>query len=423
MERLLVVGRGAREHAIAHKALLSGKLEVYVAPGNGGMCPPIHRVPIQETEIAKLRDFIRHTKVDYVIVGPEAPIARGMYDDLHDLAVVIAPPQKLSFLESSKAKAKYFMETIGIPTASAVIFDKSRQADAESYLRGSDYPLVIKASGLAGGKGVLIAHHPEEALQFVRESFSGARFGAAGHTVVIETYLPGEERSAFILADGVGYAFLPMARDYKRLREGDKGPNTGGMGGYAPADEATWSETVREKIIEPTLHALKKSGTPYRGFLFVGLMMVDGEPYVLEYNVRLGDPEAQVILPLIENSMEEILYYYRIQKLGELKVRLHEKYAVGVVAATAGYPESPQTGQLLPDLPEEEGGCKVDERTYLYSAGVETQPDGKRYATGGRTYTVVGLGASLKEARQRAYAGMEKFPFEGRHYRTDIAIQ
>lgn len=421
MARLLIVGHGAREHAIAHKALLSGKLEVYVAPGNAAMQPPIQRVPILETEIGKLRDFIRQKKIDYVLVGPEKPIARAMYDDLHDLAVVVAPPQKLAFLESSKARAKQFLESVGIPTASAVIFEKNRQAEAESYLRGAAYPLVLKASGLAAGKGVLVAQNVEEALSFLRESFSGARFGEAGYTVVIEEYLPGEERSVFILADGKGYALLPVARDYKRLREGDQGPNTGGMGGYAPADSPEWLETVRERVIEPTLHALKKAGTPYQGFLFFGLMKVEGEPYVLEYNVRLGDPEAQLIFPLIENSLEEILYYYRIQKLSELKVRLRPAYSVGVVAATAGYPGSPQKGQLLPPLPAEEGGCKLGPDVYFYGAGIEQGEDGKFYTTGGRTYTIVGLGSTLEEARNRAYAGLDQLPFEGRYYRTDIA--
>ncbi|MCS7296960.1 MAG: phosphoribosylamine--glycine ligase, partial [Bacteroidia bacterium] len=424
VQRLLVIGRGAREHAIAHKALLSRKLEVFIAPGNAGMQPPLKRVPLQETEIGPLRDFIRQMKIDAVIVGPEVPIARGIYDDLHDLTLVIAPSQKLAFLESSKARAKHFMQTIGIPTPYSVIFDQLHQADAESYLRGASYPLVIKASGLAAGKGVLIAHTPEEALEFARECFSGSKFGTAGHTILVEEYLSGEERSVFILSDGKGYVLLPTARDYKRLRDGDQGPNTGGMGGYAPADDSPeWIDSVREKIIEPTLHALKKGGTPYHGFLYFGLMKVGGEPYLLEYNVRLGDPEAQLILPLIGNSMEELIYYYRIQKLGELRVRLQEQYAVGVVAATVGYPEAPQKGQLLPSLPLEEGGCKVDDSGYIYWAGVEADESGMLYTTGGRTYTAVGIADTLETARARAYAILEKVPFEGRYYRTDIALR
>lgn len=421
MARLLIVGRGAREHALAHKALLSSKLEVFVAPGNAAMHPPIQRISIQESDIAKLRDFIRQHKIDYVLVGPEVPIARGMYDDLHDLAVVIAPPQKLAFLESSKARAKQFMESAGIPTATAIIFDQQHQAEAEAYLRGSTYPVVIKASGLAAGKGVLIAQHPEEALAFARESFSGARFGTAGQTLLVEEFLQGEERSVFILSDGKGYALLPSARDYKRLRDGDKGPNTGGMGGYAPADTSAWIETVREKVIEPTLHALRKLGMPYHGFLYFGLMKVGEDPYVLEYNIRLGDPEAQLILPLIENDMEELLYYYRIQKLSELKLRVLSRYTVGVVAATLGYPENPKGGQLISPPSLEEGGCRLDEHTYIYWAGVEEGNDGKLRTTGGRTYTAVGMGDTLEEARQHAYNAIAKIPFEDYHYRTDIA--
>lgn len=421
MVRLLVVGRGAREHAIAHKALLSKNMEVYVAPGNAGMKEPIRRVPIEETDFSRLRDFVRQNKIDYVIVGPEAPIARGVYDDLHDVAKVIAPPQKLAFLESSKAKAKQFMETIGVPTASAVVFERMRQADAEAYLQGAAYPIVVKASGLAGGKGVLVAQNNEEALSFLRECFSGVRFGSAGHTVVIEEFLPGEERSVILLSDGKGYVIFPAARDYKRLGDGDQGPNTGGMGGYAPADTSQWIESVREKVIEPTLYALRQAGTPYRGFLFIGLMKVEEEPYVLEYNVRLGDPEAQLILPLVENSMEEILYYYTIQKLSELKLRLRPGFSVGVVAATRGYPESPQKGQLIALPSTEEGGARLEANEYVYWAGVEADESGKLRTTGGRAYTVVGLGETLEVARQRAYAGLEKLSFESRHYRTDIA--
>ncbi|MEN3040309.1 MAG: phosphoribosylamine--glycine ligase [Bacteroidia bacterium] len=421
MTRLLIIGRGAREHAIAHKALLSKGMEVYVAPGNAGMKEPIQRVAIEETEIARLRDFIRRSKINYVIIGPEAPIARGIYDDLHDLATVIAPPQRIAFLESSKAKAKQFMEMIGIPTASALIFDKLRQADAEAYLHGATYPVVVKASGLAGGKGVLVAQTREEAITFLRECFSGGRFGSSGHTVVVEEFLRGEERSVILLSDGKGYVLFPAARDYKRLGDGDDGPNTGGMGGYAPADTPQWLESVQEKVIEPTLHALRKAGTPYHGFLFIGLMKVEGDPYVLEYNVRLGDPEAQLIFPLVENSMEEILYYYSIQKLGEMKLRLRQGFTVGVVAATSGYPEAPQKGHIISPPPMEEGGSRLGENTYVYWAGVEAAEGNNLRTTGGRVYTAVGFDETLEKARLRAYAALEKLPFDGRHYRTDIA--
>jgi phosphoribosylamine--glycine ligase len=385
------------------------------------MRPPIQRVSIEETEIAALRDFIRAQKIGYVFIGPEAPLARGIWDDLHDLAVIIGPPQKVTFLEASKARAKQFLLSAGIPTATAVIFDRTKQAEAEQYLRSASYPLVVKASGLASGKGVLVASSAEEALPFARACLSGEQFGAAGQTLVIEEFLAGEERSVFLWADGKGYALLPTARDYKRLLDGDQGPNTGGMGAYAPADTPEWLEVVRERVIEPTLHALQKAGTPYQGFLYLGLMKVEDEPYVLEYNVRLGDPEAQVILPLLANDMEELLYYHRIQKLSELKVRLRAGHAVGVVAATSGYPDRPQGGQPLPVLALEEGGTRLDENTFVYWAGVKEGEAGTLLTGGGRTYTVVGLGSSLVEARHRAYAGIEKLPFEGRHYRTDIA--
>nr|BAL57834.1 phosphoribosylamine--glycine ligase [uncultured Bacteroidetes bacterium] len=422
MERLLILGRGAREHALAHKALRSKRLEVYVAPGNAGMRPPIHRVPLEENQIAGLRDFIRAKQISYVLVGPELPLARGIWDDLHDLTVVVGPPQRLTFLEASKAKAKAFLLEADIPTAQAAIFDASQQAEAEQYLRGQNYPLVLKASGLAAGKGVFIASSAEEAIRFARACWSGQRFGTAGQTLVIEEFLQGEERSVFVWADGKGYTFLPTARDYKRLQDGDAGPNTGGMGAYAPAEDPKWLDIVREKVLEPTFHTLRKMGTSYQGFLYVGLMKVGTEPYVLEYNVRLGDPEAQVILPLIENDLEELLYYYRIQKLSELRVRVRAGYAVGVVAATAGYPEAPRAGAKI-SLPElGEGGSYLHERAFIYWAGVKEGPNEETLeATGGRTYTAVGLGTTLEEARTHAYQVIEKLPFEGRQFRSDIA--
>ena len=419
---MLVIGRGAREHAVAHKALQCGKLEVYVAPGNAGMQPPIHRLPIEEHDIAALRDFIRQQRVRYVVVGPEAPLARGLYDDLHDLAVVLGPPQTLTFLEASKAKAKQFMKAHHIPTASFWVFDASESAEAESFLKRASYPIVLKASGLAAGKGVLVAQEPEEAIQFATEALSGKRFGRAGQTLVIEEFLPGVERSVFILADGKGYALLPSAQDYKRLREGDRGPNTGGMGAFAPTpDEPNWVDTVREKIIEPTLYGLQKELQPYRGFLYFGLMKVGSDPYVLEYNVRLGDPEAQVLLPLIENDMDELLFYYQYQKVSELKVRFHRRYAVGVVAATAGYPETPQAGARIAKPNFSEGGTQVEADAYVYWAGVKEVDDSTLETTGGRVYTAVGLGDTLNEARQKAYATLDRLPFEGRQYRSDIA--
>ncbi len=422
MEKVLVIGRGAREHALAHKALASGRLEVFVAPGNAGMQPPLQRVPLEEKDIAGLRQFIRKEKIHYVLVGPELPIARGIYDDLHDLAPVLAPPQKLSFLEASKAKAKHFLQTAGIPTAEAVIFDYTRQVEAERYLQAASYPLVIKASGLAAGKGVLIATNAEEAIAFARGCLTGSLFQGAGQTIVVERFLVGEERSVLLLSDGKGYVILPVARDYKRLLSGDQGPNTGGMGAYAPAADTQWLDIVKETVLEPTFAALRRAGTPYVGFLYVGLIWVEGEPYVLEYNIRLGDPEAQVVLPLVANSLEELLYYWRIQKLSELKLRLKPGYAVGVVAATAGYPDAPKGGALIEVPPLAEGGTLLGEQTYVYWAGVEADEGGKLRTTGGRTYTVVGLGDTLEAARQRAYAGLEKLPFEGRQYREDIAL-
>ncbi|MCS6789695.1 MAG: phosphoribosylamine--glycine ligase [Bacteroidia bacterium] len=421
MRKLLVIGRGAREHALAHKALLSGKLEVYVAPGNGGMQPPIQRVLIQENQIRELREFIRQHRIEYVIVGPEVPLARGMYDDLHDLATVIGPSQRLTFLEASKARAKAFLREAGIPTAEAVIFDATQVDAAEAHLRKVSYPVVVKASGLAGGKGVLVAQTPEEAIAFAKGCLSGEKFGSAGSTILIEQFLQGEERSIFLLADGKGYTILPSARDYKRLSEGDQGPNTGGMGGYAPADTPEWIDQVRRKVIDPTLERLQQMGIPYHGFLYLGLMKVGDEPYVLEYNVRLGDPEAQIILPLIDNTLDEILFYYKIQRLSELKVRMHATSAVAVVAATPGYPDASTSGHFIPMPALSEGGCRLQGDSYIYWAGVEVSEEGQVFTLGGRVYTAVGLGKDRAEARSRAYAALEQVNFPEKVFRRDIA--
>ncbi|MGQ9863994.1 MAG: phosphoribosylamine--glycine ligase [Bacteroidia bacterium] len=411
--KVLIVGQGAREHALAWSAHKSPNIEVFCAPGNRGTAYLAQNLPVSPTDFYALRQAITHHGITYVICGGEVPLAKGLADYLKGIATVVGPVQKAARLESSKAWAKGFMQRHGIPTSDFQLFERTEPQKALDFLSKTSYPKVLKVDGLAAGKGVQVVYSYQEAQLFLRKIWEENTFGSASDILVVEDFLTGVERSVFIFTDGKGYVLLPSAKDYKRLGENDTGPNTGGMGAYAPAESPTWIQKVQQQIIEPTLEGLKKENLTYHGFLYFGLMKVDDNPYVLEYNVRLGDPEAQVILPLIENDMEELLFYYGIQKLDHVKVRWHAKASVGVVAASRGYPDAPEDQKPI-TLPDE-----IEPDTYIFLAGV---PDLLPLRTqGGRICTAVGLGDTLESARRKAYALIEKIAFEGMYYRKDIA--
>lgn len=411
--KVLIVGQGAREHALAWSAHKSPGVEVFCAPGNRGTASLAQNLPISPTDFYGLRQAIEHHRISYVICGGELPLAKGLADYLKGIATVVGPVQKAAKLESSKAWAKDFMKRQGIPTADFQIFKRAEPKKAFDFLSQTSYPKVLKVNGLAAGKGVQVVYDYQEGKQFLQKVWEENVFGLAADILVVEEFLAGVERSVFIFTDGKGYVLLPSAKDYKRLGHNDTGPNTGGMGAYAPAESPTWIQKVQQQVIEPTLEGLKKENLTYQGFLYFGLMKVDEQPYVLEYNVRLGDPEAQVILPLIENDLEELLFYYKAQKLDQVKIQWHAKASVGVVAASKGYPEAPQDQKPI-TLPEE-----MEPDTYLFLAGV---PDLLPLRTqGGRICTAVGLGDTIESARHKAYTLMEKVSFEGMYYRKDIA--
>ncbi len=408
--KVLVLGSGGREDAFLWKLSRSSYVEeLYVSPGNGGSYRFASRVNLKTTD--DILDFCRQRNIDIVVPGSENFIVQGIKDILEEHGIfTMAPSKRWSFLEGSKGKAKRFMESIGIPIPRYGYFETYQ--DAKDYILNMQPPYVIKADGLAGGKGVSIVHDRDEALRTLREYFEG-RFGEASKKVVVEEYLDGWEVSAFIVMDGKHYRFLAYAKDYKRAYDGNRGPNTGGMGAYSPVDAVDRSlhERILKRIVEPTVSNIEG----YVGFLFFGLMVVDGEPYVLEYNVRMGDPETQVILPRLENDLLEIILLAKESNLEQLDIKLEDVYALDVVIASKGYPESYEKGYRI------QGLDSLDEDVLLFHAGTERKGE-ELITNGGRVMHVVGLGRTLEEARNKAYRNVQRISFENMFFRKDIGI-
>jgi phosphoribosylamine--glycine ligase len=419
---LLIVGGGGREHALAWRlARDSPDHVILAAPGNPGIAEHARCVPIGVEDGDSIERLAVEERVDLVVIGPEAPLVAGLADRLAAAGVVVCGPRAAAArLEGSKAFAKRFMLEHGIPTAEAAVFDVPEQAAAFARWRGA--PLVVKADGLAGGKGVVVARTVGEALAAIDRLMRERTLGAAGRRVLIERCMEGEEASLIVLTDGERWVLLPPAQDHKRLGEGDTGPNTGGMGAYAPApvlDPPLIERALRE-IVEPTLAGLRDLGTPYMGFLYCGLMIEDGEPRVVEYNCRLGDPEAQVVLPLVgggegSGDFAELL---AAAARGELTGRTlpvaPDTAAACVVLAAPGYPEAPVTGAPIRGLPVQAGSEVI-----VFHAG--TRYVGERLVTaGGRVLGVTGLGRDLPQALARAYRAADQIEFEGKQMRRDI---
>lgn len=417
--RVLVIGSGGREHALTWALRHSAERpELFVLPGNPGMWELAQPVEIPLQEFREIARFCVLERVKLVVVGPEQPLSEGIADVLRDSGVaVFGPSAAAAQLEASKAYAKAFMERYGIPTAPYRVFSTRQRAEALRYVEAHPLPVVLKASGLAAGKGVTIASTREEALQTLEALFEGA-FGEAGMTVVVEDYLEGEELSVLAICDGSDYLVLAPARDYKRAGEGDRGKNTGGMGSYAPVPwvSAELMEQIERRILRPTLEGMRREGTPFVGCLYAGLMIVKGEPFVLEFNVRFGDPEAQVVLPVAEADWVTLLGSAAVGRLarGALRQRACQ-YACCVVLTSAGYPEQYRTGFRITGLEEAQ-----KQGVLLFHAGTRWE-DGALWTAGGRVLNVVALAPSLEEARQRCYAAVECIQFEGKTYRRDIA--
>ena len=416
--KVLLVGGGGREHAIAWKLAQSPMLEeLLIAPGNPGTAKHGRNVPVKATDIPELLALAKRERVDLVFVGPEQPIALGITNRFAQAGVpVFAPRAECAQLEASKVWAKSFMKRHRIPTAPFEVFDDFEEAKDYVY-SGIDYPKVIKADGLAGGKGAVVVKDKSEALRTLEAMMLKGKFGEAGKTVVIEDFLRGPELSVFVVSDGLRWRFLGAAADYKRLLDADQGPNTGGMGSVSPVPFLTEEryKTIVEKIIEPTFDGLFSEGLRYKGILYFGLMWTDQGPYVLEYNVRLGDPEAQVVLPLLKGDLLEIAKAGVEGRLDEVDFGPGPGAACCVVMASEGYPEAPVKGRRITGLEEAEALDGV----LVFQAGTKEE-NGELLTAGGRVLGVVGLGETLEEAKAKAYEGVSKIHFEGAHYRKDI---
>ena len=415
--KLLVVGSGGREHALAWKLAQSPNVQkVFVAPGNGGTANEegLENVPI--TDVAQLVGFARREKIYLTVVGPEAPLAAGIVDAFRDAGLkIFGPTRAAAQLEASKDFAKSFMDRHGIPTAAHRTFERAEEAKAYVAERGA--PIVVKADGLAAGKGVVVATSVAEAQAAIDRMMTGKSLGAAGNRLVVEDFLDGEEASFIVMSDGTHALALATSQDHKRLRDGDKGPNTGGMGAYSPAPVVTpkMHARVMREIIVPTIEGMAKDGVPYIGFLYAGLMIdKSGNPKTLEFNCRLGDPETQPIILRLKSDLLELVEHALEGTLDEVEAEWDRRAALGVVVAAAGYPDEPRKGDAISGLPKPAPDCRV------FHAG--TRRDGKRVVTnGGRVLCVTALGDSVKMARTRAYEALEGIRFEGMQYRKDIA--
>ncbi|MBW2609346.1 MAG: phosphoribosylamine--glycine ligase [Deltaproteobacteria bacterium] len=420
--KVLVIGSGGREHTLAWKAAQSSRVEkVFVAPGNAGTAlePGIENIDISATDIDALVNFAGQEAIELTIIGPEAPLVVGVTDRFKQAGLrCFGPTQGAAQLEGSKAFAKDFLARHNIPTAEYKTFTEVETAIA--YIRDQGAPIVVKADGLAAGKGVIIAHSEDEAIATVEGMLTQDAFGEAGHCVVVEECLIGEEASFIVMVDGKNILPLATSQDHKAINNGDTGPNTGGMGAYSPAPVVTpeiYDRTIKE-VIEPTVKGMAVEGHPYTGFLYAGLMIqADGTPKVLEYNCRCGDPETQPIIVRLRSDLVELCLAALDGRLDKVQVEWDERAALGVVMAAGGYPKSYKKGYIISGLPEQEHeGFKV------FHAGTDLH-DGQVVTSGGRVLCATALGTSVSKAQKRAYELAKQISWDGVYYRTDIGYR
>jgi phosphoribosylamine--glycine ligase len=416
--KILVIGGGAREHAITWKLAQSPKAgEIYVAPGNAGTAQIARNVKIGATDIESLSKFAAEKKIDLTIVGPETPLAAGIVDRFQAMGLaVFGPSRAAARIESSKVFSKDLMHKYNIHCAASRSF--STYAEAREYLEKQQMPIVIKADGLAAGKGVTVAATMEQALAALSEIMEAKVFGEAGNMVIIEEKMEGREMSAFAVADGETVRPMISACDYKAVFDGDKGPNTGGMGSYSPPFFLTTEldKTVLEQIMKPTVKALAAEGAPYSGVLYGGLMVKDGVPRVMEFNARLGDPETQVVMPRLKTDLLDIIEAVLDKRLSQLKIEWSADACVGVVMASGGYPGSFKKGLPITGFED------LDQDILVFHAGTDISADGKIVTSGGRVLTVTATGSTIAKAREIVYNNISRLRFEGSHYRQDIAL-
>lgn len=418
--KVLLIGGGGREHALAWKILQSPKVEkLYCAPGNGGIAALAECVPIKAMDIEGIVEFAKNEKVDMVVVAPDDPLGAGMVDALEAAGIrAFGPTRAAAAIESSKVFAKNLMKKYNIPTAAYEVFDNCDEALA--YLSKISYPVAVKADGLALGKGVVLAYSYDEAAKAVKEMMSDKVFGSAGDRIVIEEFLTGPEVSILAFTDGKTLVPMVSSQDHKRALDNDKGLNTGGMGTFAPSK--LYTEEVNDyctkHIFMPTVEAMNKEGRKFKGILYFGLMLTKDGPKVLEYNARFGDPETQVVLPHLKTDIIEIFDAIIDERLDTVNIEWENNAAVCVILASGGYPEKYRTGFEITGISDAE----KDPSVIVFHAGTKLD-SGKLYTAGGRVLGVTAVADTIDNARQKAYAAVEKINFEGKHYRTDIGIK
>ncbi|MBO0937132.1 phosphoribosylamine--glycine ligase [Fibrella sp. HMF5335] len=418
---ILILGSGGREHAFAWKLAQSPLCDhLFAAPGNTGTAQVATNLPIAFTDFPAIAAAIRTHQVELVLVGPEEPLVKGVVDFLRkepDLAHlrIVGPDAAGAQLEGSKDFSKQFMNAHGIPTAASQTFTSETVAEGMAYLDTHSLPVVLKADGLAAGKGVIIAETANEAKKVLTDMLGG-QFGRAGHRVVIEQFLRGIELSVFVLTDGVNYKILPEAKDYKRIGEGDTGPNTGGMGAVSPVVFATdaFLRKVEERVVKPTLAGLQQEGIVYKGFIFIGLMNVKSEPVVIEYNARMGDPETEVVLPRIQTDLVELLVAAADGELDKVTMQVSAQTAVTTVLVAGGYPDAYEKGHSITDLD------RLDEVT-AFHAGTADQ-NGAVVTNGGRVLAITAMANSLENAIRKSQEAARMVQFDGKYFRKDIGL-
>ena len=420
---ILIIGSGAREHAFCWKLAQSKKTEkVYVVPGNAGTSELATNLDFEVSKFKDLKQNILKYNIQLVLVGPEIPLINGVVDqinndkELEDI-LVVGPSKKGALLEGSKDFSKEFMQRHKIPTAGYKTFNTDTLHLGLSYLESVSPPFVLKADGPAAGKGVLILDNLEDAKKELISMLKNNKFGSSGHRVVVEEFLDGIELSCFVLTDGKSYKILPNAKDYKRIGEGDTGLNTGGMGSISPVSFASeeFLKKVEDRIIIPTVKGLQKENLPYKGFIFIGLIMVENDPYVIEYNVRMGDPETQVVLPRIKSDFLDLMARTANQTLNNFDLQIHEDTYANIVMVAGGYPESYEKGNPITGIP------KDNETSKIFHAGTK-EIDNKFFTNGGRVLSVVSKGTDFKQALSNSYEIAEKIDFKDKNYRKDIGF-
>lgn len=416
--KILVIGGGGREHAICWKLAQSKDVhKVYCAPGNAGTAAVAENVDIAVTDIAGLVQFAQHQQIDLTVVGPERPLILGVVDVFEAAGLrIFGPTAENAQLEGSKVFSKQLMKQAGVPTASFEVFESA--ADALAYLAAATFPIVIKADGDAAGKGVVVAASLEEANDAITRIMVNREFGASGDKVVIEACLNGPEASLMAFVDGDTVVPMLLAQDHKRIGEGDTGPNTGGMGAYGPVPGISQDEinAMCDVIIKPAVRAIKSTGIPYRGVLFAGIMLTPEGPMCLEYNCRFGDPETEIVLPLLETDLVEVINACVDARLDQIDVVFSRRSAVTVVLAAHGYPGSVRTGDVITGLDD---AVKLD-AVAVFHAGTRLSEDGTVHSSGGRVLTVTSTGDSFEEARERAYTALDRIHMDGGQFRRDI---